>query len=81
MRRMRSLCCARAASGHAAAAPPTSEMNSRRLMGVPLPPSVQPYHVAGWNVALCIATNLTVDVMLWVKLEPGQFGRTITALS
>jgi len=33
MRRTRSLCCARAASGHAAAAPPTNVMNSRRLMG------------------------------------------------
>src|SRR5262249_34167755 len=32
MRRMRSPCCARAASGHpAAAAPPSSVMNSRRL--------------------------------------------------
>src|SRR6516164_4254185 len=34
MRRMRSLCCARAASGHAAA-PPTSVMNSRRLIASP----------------------------------------------
>ena len=32
MRRIRSRCCARAASGHAAAAPPSSVMNSRRLM-------------------------------------------------
>ena len=32
MRRIRSACCARAASGHAAAAPPSSVMNSRRLM-------------------------------------------------
>src|SRR6516165_4796648 len=31
MRRIRSPCCARAASGHAAAAPPTSEMKSRRF--------------------------------------------------
>ena len=30
MRRIRSGCCARAASGHAAAAPPSSVMNSRR---------------------------------------------------
>ena len=30
MRRIRSPCCARAASGHAAAAPPSSVMNSRR---------------------------------------------------
>src|SRR5262245_20992285 len=28
-------CCARAASGHAAAAPPSRPMNSRRLMGLP----------------------------------------------
>src|SRR5262249_39656535 len=31
-RRPRSPCCARAASGHAAAAPPSSDMNSRRLL-------------------------------------------------
>ena len=32
MRRMRSGCCARAASGQTAAAPPKSVMNSRRRM-------------------------------------------------
>jgi hypothetical protein len=32
MRRTRSPCCARAASGHAATAPPSSVMNSRRLV-------------------------------------------------
>jgi hypothetical protein len=32
MRRMRSPCCARAVSGHAAAAPPSSVMNSRRII-------------------------------------------------
>ena len=40
MRRIRSPCCARAASGHAAAAPPMSVMNSRRFMpnmGSPFP--------------------------------------------
>ena len=31
MRRMRSLCCARSPSGHAATAPPSTVMNSRRL--------------------------------------------------
>ena len=31
MRRIRSPCCARAASGHAAAAPPSSVMNARRF--------------------------------------------------
>ena len=32
IRRIRSACCAHATSGHAAAAPPSSEMNSRRPM-------------------------------------------------
>jgi hypothetical protein len=35
MRRMRSLCCARATTGHTAAAPPRREMNSRRLIAAP----------------------------------------------
>src|SRR5450759_323006 len=35
MRRIRSGCCAREASGHVAAAPPISVMNSRRLMSAP----------------------------------------------
>src|SRR5262249_719645 len=34
-RRMGSLCCARAASGHAATAPPTKRMNWRRLIVTP----------------------------------------------
>src|SRR5262249_46976419 len=41
--RTRSACCARAASGHAAAAPPSSVMNARRLMlhtGLSLPPAI-----------------------------------------
>src|SRR5262249_38054283 len=35
MRRTRSLCCARATSGHAAAAPPSSVMKSRRFIRSP----------------------------------------------
>ena len=35
IRRIRSACCARAASGHVAAVPPRSVMNSRRFMIVP----------------------------------------------
>ena len=35
MRRTRSPCCARAAAGHAAAAPPRNVMNSRRLIASP----------------------------------------------
>ena len=34
MRRMRSGCCARPASGHVTAAPLTSVTNSRRLIGI-----------------------------------------------
>src|SRR5262245_64613546 len=40
-------CCARAANGHPAAAPPTSVMNSRRLTGRPLKQKVLPYHAVG----------------------------------
>jgi hypothetical protein len=35
IRRIRSGCCARAASGHAAAAPPSSVMNARLLIRSP----------------------------------------------
>jgi hypothetical protein len=42
IRRTRSPCCALAASGHAAAAPPSSVMNSRRLIGA-LPPGLGPH--------------------------------------
>src|SRR6516225_4509507 len=38
MRRIRSPCCARAASGHETATPPRSAMNFRRLMGLTLLP-------------------------------------------
>jgi len=47
MRRIRSGCCARAARGHPAAAPPTSVMNSRRLTGRSLKQRVLPYHAVG----------------------------------
>jgi hypothetical protein len=50
-------CCARAASGHATAAPPSSVMNSRRLMG-PLNRAAKPYHVLGPKTALCITAKL-----------------------
>src|SRR5262249_48084263 len=47
MRRNRSGCCACATSGHPAAAPPTSVMNSRRLTDRPLKQRVLPYHAVG----------------------------------
>jgi hypothetical protein len=37
MRRIRLGCCARTASGHVAAVPPTSVMNSRRFIADPKP--------------------------------------------
>jgi len=40
MRRIRSPCCARAASGHAAAAPPRNAMNSDQLTVVADTPSL-----------------------------------------
>ena len=43
-------CCARAASGHATAAPPSSVTNSRRLMpGMGAPSQVPPPMIAGRN--------------------------------
>ena len=39
MYRIRSLCCARAASGHAAAAPPSATSNSRRPIVTVIRPS------------------------------------------
>jgi len=41
IRRIRSVCCARAASGHVTAAPPSSVMKSRRFIRSPYPRAVQ----------------------------------------
>src|SRR5262249_44156812 len=41
LRRIRPPCCARAANGHVAAAPPSNAMNSRRLMGLSLQPRLR----------------------------------------
>ena len=49
-------CCARAASGHVAAAPPRNVMNSRRFMSRPLR-SRTSYHIVVCNAALCITTQ------------------------
>ena len=45
-------CCARAVSGHAAAAPPSSVMNSRRLMG--------PLNSSGYTLPLLETENCLV---------------------
>src|SRR5262249_25350137 len=51
MRGIFATCCARAASGHAAAAPPTSVMNSRRFIIALTPnPSIHGLTIAGQAV-------------------------------
>src|SRR5215475_14054079 len=45
MRRMRSPCCARTASGHPAAVPPRSVMNSRRRIASPKAPDKASYRL------------------------------------
>jgi hypothetical protein len=62
-------CCARAARGQqaedAAAAPPSSEMNSRRLMCRPqCEDYTLPHHYK--NAALCTAAKLIVEWQRWV---------------
>ena len=61
MRRMRSGCCARAASGHVTAAPPRSVMNSRRFIVIPLVRGLGPYHTVADNTALC--SKIGADVV------------------
>jgi hypothetical protein len=51
MRRIRSGCCARAASGHAAAAPPSSVMNSRRVLMCGWPPLARDHLACSTEVA------------------------------
>jgi hypothetical protein len=56
IRRVRALCCARAASGHAAVAPPISVMNSRRLMCCPQPED-RILHIVVDMPRLCITAS------------------------
>src|SRR5262249_54114408 len=53
-------CCALAASGHAADAPPSGLMKSRRCMCSPQPKDYTLPHRCG-NAALCITTKLAAD--------------------
>src|ERR1700733_4396377 len=43
--------CARTASGHATAAPPSADMNSRRpiLIAIYPPPAFEEYHASNWR--------------------------------
>src|SRR5215216_4083502 len=69
IRRTRSPCCARAAIGHAAAALPTKEMKSRRLMW-PLKSRSQTYHIVGEAKLRCASQqNRVVEVRLGSQPE------------
>src|ERR1700722_6523639 len=50
-------CCARAASGQAAAAPPRRVMKSRRLTGSPFGREAEPYHILSLKAVLCITAK------------------------
>jgi hypothetical protein len=54
-------CCARAPSGHVAAAPPMSVMNSGASCVLP-PARIGPYHIVLENAALCSTAKLAADV-------------------
>src|SRR5262245_61627279 len=59
-------CCARAASGHAVTALPSSVMNSRRLMGCPQAEDhTLPYCEKN---ALCITAKSAARLPRWVRL-------------
>ena len=72
--RTRSACCARATIGHAAAAPPSSVMNSRRFMARPLRPEAPHYHTLVARTLRCSAANLVVEWKSWVIFDRVQRG-------
>jgi len=58
-------CCARVASGHAAAAPPINVIKSRRLMGRPYEDQTLPHH--RMSAVLCNTAKASCQCPLWVK--------------
>jgi hypothetical protein len=58
-------CCARAASGHATAAPPTNEMKSRRRM-CPSGQTARAYHSCDASTPLCTTAKLIGGSPAWV---------------
>jgi hypothetical protein len=68
MRRTRSPCCARAATGHAAAAPPSNVMNSRRLIGHPCRGNPR-YHIVEQKLSCAAQQILTADDRSWVRID------------
>ena len=68
-------CCARAASGHAAAAPPRSVMNSRRRMSCPQTrPAI--YHITGRSGRCASQRNLPAYVGSGPGLGPSDMSRS-----
>jgi hypothetical protein len=61
-------CCTRATTGHAAAAPPSSVMNSRRLMPASFPSQA---YFLNW-VTFCRPTNLRSRRGLAAFLPPDR---------
>ena len=79
IRRTRSGCCARAASGHVAAAPPISVMNSRRCMSTPSSGdsivSAQTSTLIGAETGIKTIAAVHSQCLLWVisgQTTPGQ---------
>src|ERR1700730_2100691 len=70
MRRIRSGCCARAASGQAMAAPPARVMNLRRRIRASLSPRIAPYHTAVGNTRFASQRKLA-DWLNMVEIEIG----------
>jgi len=58
-------CCARVASGQAAAAPPSNVTNSRRFISLPRSPRMTPYHIE--REALCVTAKWRARLPTWVN--------------
>src|SRR5262249_20370397 len=58
-------CCARAASGHAAAPPPTSVMNSRRLIVAPRGQNHAPHRLTAVRVLERGKGDVNCDQLFW----------------
>jgi hypothetical protein len=71
-------CCARAPSGHAAAAPPSSDMNSRRLIGSLSNRGPQPSHSA--NMSVVHYSKVSRRLAAMVKMRRTRIEHILSAL-
>src|SRR5262245_45275107 len=74
------VCCARAPSGHAAAAPPSSDMNARRLNGPLLRLSAGDYHTVAEERRCASQQKLRDDVADGVKMRRTRIEHILSAL-